>query len=317
MDNVQENICKTAWDRYLKRENKSSLTIEKGFGFYKITGFDVLDLKATLYCGQAFRWKEIDGFDIGVVKGVLFRLRQNGNNLIVFGDYTEDELGILVNYLQLDKKHRIIENCLSSIDDVMLNAINYSSGLRLVVQEPWECLISYILSANNSVPLITRAIDNISRRWGSLIESENGNFYSFPTPEQLASASEEELYSCKTGFRAKYVLGALKGVLSGEINLDKIKEMEYSLAKQSLMEIKGVGQKVSDCVLLFSMNKYNAFPVDVWIDRIVRYFYFKGSDISKDKIREWAEDKYGPLSGYAQEYLFTYAREVIPDLLRK
>ncbi len=112
-------------------------------------------------------------------------------------------------------------------------------------------------------------------------------------------------------------LGALSGVLSGEIDLEEIKTMDYPLAKESLMKIKGVGQKVSDCVLLFSMGKYDAFPVDIWIDRIVRYFYFDGAEVSKDEIRRWAEEKYGPLSGYAQEYLFAYAREAVPDVLRK
>ena len=317
MVNTKGQICRSAWEEYLKDENECELVVEREGDFYRIKGFDVLNLKATLYCGQAFRWKEVNGFDTGVVRGKLFRLRQDGDSLLVCDDCAQADLDVLVNYLQINRRHRIIEDCLSSMDDVMTRAVSYSPGLRLVDQEPWECLISYILSANNSIPLITRAIEKISARWGCPIESREGVFYSFPTPEQLADATEEELYDCKTGFRAKYVLGALSGVLSGEIDLEEIKTMDYPLAKESLMKIKGVGQKVSDCGLLFSMGKYDAFPVDIWIDRIVRYFYFDGAEVSKDEIRRWAEEKYGPLSGYAQEYLFAYAREAVPDVLRK
>lgn len=180
--------------------------------------------------------------------------------MLVCDDCAQADLDVLVNYLQINRRHRIIEDCLSSMDDVMTRAVSYSPGLRLVDQEPWECLISYILSANNSIPLITRAIEKISARWGCPIESREGVFYSFPTPEQLADATEEELYDCKTGFRAKYVLGALSGVLSGEIDLEEIKDNGLSVGQgEPHEESRALGESVRLRVVVLH-GKVRCFP---------------------------------------------------------
>ena len=281
-----------------------------------ITGYDTLNLDSTLHCGQAFRWKKVGSENVACVREELLAVEDRGSSLILH-EPTDDKLGILVSYLRLEESHAEIEDRLSKMDDIMKEAVSYSSGLRLVDQEPFECLISYIISANNSIPLITRAINNISAKWGSERKYKGQSYFTFPSPQALKNATEEELFECKTGFRAGYLTNAIARVNTKELDLEAVKTMDYMEAKKALLEQKGVGDKVADCVLLFSMGKFEAFPVDIWIDRIVRNLYLNGNEVSKKKVREWGEARFKDLAGYAQEYLFAYAREKIPDLLRR
>ncbi|MEA4883078.1 MAG: DNA glycosylase [Clostridia bacterium] len=293
-----------------------------------ITGFDSFDLHTTCHCGQAFRWRRtsgagadgVDGVDMeeGVVRGKLLRLEQRGGALVVHPPVDSATMEVVMDYFRLRTPHAHIEQEIASIDPIMAAAVEHSRGLRLVAQEPWECLVSYILSARNGIPQISRAIENIARGWGRPLGDcqDEATRFSFPGPRDLACAEECQIVACKAGFRSRAVCEAAHRAATGETDLDAITAMEYPAAKEELIRLRGVGEKVADCVLLFSMGKFEAFPVDVWIERAVRCLYFGGAEIPHREIRRWASDKFGNLAGYAQEYLFAYARETIPDELR-
>jgi N-glycosylase/DNA lyase len=310
-DTEREASCGTA-----RTPDRVELEIRRDRGRYIITGHDSLNVPATLHCGQAFRWRRVGDVEEAVVRGRLLRFRQYGEALIVGPPSDEQTVSLAIRYLGLDEAHKPREEALARIDPVMEAAVEHSRGLRLLNQEPWECLISYILSARNSIPLISRVIENICCEWGTPVEFEGQVFHAFPDPADLSCAGEEDIVACRAGFRSRSVCEATARVSSGETDLDAIARLDYHRAKEALMRLRGVGEKVADCVLLFSMGKHEAFPVDVWIQRAVRYLYFDGRDISPAEIRVWAAEKFGPLAGYAQEYLFAYAREVIPNALR-
>lgn len=287
-----------------------------------ITGFDSFDLHATCQCGQAFRWRRTGGngeIEEGVVEGRLIRLEQCNDGLIVHRPACRETVDIVVRYFRLEHAHSLIEDTLEALDPVMARAVSTSRGLRLAAQDPWECLISYILSANNSVQQISRVVESLADTWGSPTLGEGPSHSlrrAFPGPEALGNATECDVRACKAGFRAIAVCQAAEKVSSGKLDLDKLSRMSYSSARAHLIELRGVGEKIADCVLLFSMGKFEAFPVDVWIERAVRHFYFSGEPASHREIRQFAAEHFGSLAGYAQEYLFNFARTRVPDALR-
>lgn len=291
-------------------------------GVCAIAGFDSFDLHLSCHCGQAFRWRRSGcqgEVEEGVVRGKLLRLEQSSDVLLIHPPVDDDVVEIVINYFRLDLPHAPIEQAIAATDGIMQKAVERSCGLRVVVQEPWECLISYIISARNSVRQISRTVERIAQRWGAPICDRSGGSvrHAFPGPEEMLCATVEDLKACKTGFRARSIWEAVHRVASGEIDLDMIASLDYPLAKKELIRFRGVGEKVADCVLLFSMGKYEAFPVDVWIERAVRHLYFGGEEISHREIRKWAARKFGGIAGHAQEYLFAYARDEIPEKLRK
>ena len=173
-------------------------------------------------------------------------------------------------------------------------------------------LISFIISQNKAIPHIQQCIHNISERYGQEIEHEEEDdrrYYTFPTPEELAKATEQELRECKVGFRAPYIVDACQKVMNGEIVLNDLFNMSSQEAKEELMKIKGVGPKVSDCILLFAYGKMDLFPTDVWIKRVIEGMYFEGKEISLQAIQTFAREYFADLAGYAQQYLFYYGRE--------
>ena len=184
-------------------------------------------------------------------------------------------------------------------------------SIRILNQEPYETTISFIISANNQIPRIKKSIELISENYGEFIDEYKGiKYYSFPKPEILAKVDESELEEkCKVGYRGKYIVNTSKMIYNKEVNLDKLYNMPTKDAKEILMTLPGVGPKVSDCILLFSLNKNDAFPVDVWVKRVMEHFYLKEDTKLKD-ISKYAEEKFGPLAGFAQQYLFYYAREM-------
>ncbi|HAI86618.1 MAG TPA: 8-oxoguanine DNA glycosylase [Firmicutes bacterium] len=286
-------------------------------GACSIRGFDSFDLHTTCQCGQAFRWVRAGNagqLEEGVVQGRFLRLEQRDAELVVHPPADDETIAVVVDYFRLRQSHTAVEASIAGIDPTMAAAVDSARGLRLVAQEPWECLISYIVSANNSVAQISRVVENLSRAWGKPIGSSSR--YSFPAPGDLECASQADVLTCKAGFRSRSICEAARRVARGELDLNAVTAMDYHAAKQELIRLRGVGEKVADCVLLFSMGKFEAFPVDVWIERVVRHLYFGGEKTSQRDIREWAEDKFGDLAGYAQEYLFAYARLAIPDRLR-
>lgn len=296
--------------------------VQQPDGSYAISGFDSFDLHATCQCGQAFRWVRVGdmgGIEEGIVEGHLLRLEQRGGKLIVHPPADRAAVDVVIRYFRLTDSHDAIERVLESVDDVMAAAVSASRGLRLVAQHPWECLISYILSANNSVQQISRVVENLSYAYGEPTAGD-GPHYSprraFPTPEALARCGECDVRSCKAGFRARGVCEAAQRVAYGHLDLSALRRLPTHQARNKLMELRGVGNKVADCVLLFSLDRFEVFPVDVWIGRAVRRLYFGGEPAPLARIREFASTRFGPLAGYAQEYLFNYARKHIPEILR-
>lgn len=260
-------------------------------------------------CGQAFRWyEEEDKSYTGVACGKVINVKKEGNSLIINNTDIGDFNNIWLDYFDLNRDYGDIKERLSE-DDVLKEAIKFGNGIRILKQDEWETLISFIISANNRIPMIKKAIKKISEKWGKPITYNGNTYYSFPGPEDLSSASEEEIEGCNTGFRAKYIRKVIEIVLEGKIDLYGLKDKSYEEARESLMELPGVGPKVSDCVLLFSMRHYKAFPVDVWVKRVMQYFYLT-PDVSLPKIEKYAQDKYKDLAGFAQQYLFYYARDM-------
>ena len=276
------------------------------------------DLEMTLHSGQAFRWRRLeDGTHEGIVRGKYFRLSKlEGGAIAVMGPATEAELKMLGHYLAIDADQEGIERALSATGGHMQEAVRLSSGLRTLRQEPWETLISFIISANNGVDNISRVVESLSDMYGEEIAGGLTRRRAFPGPERLSAAGHDGVWACKAGFRTKGICEAAQKASSGGLDLEEIASFGYCDAKSSLLKLHGIGEKVADCILLFSMDKHEAFPVDVWIERIVRLLYFDGMRVNHRKIRQWASERYGGLAGYANQFLFNYGRKFAASELR-
>ncbi|MCW3977458.1 MAG: hypothetical protein NWE77_05955 [Candidatus Bathyarchaeota archaeon] len=280
------------------------------------------NLDFTLQCGQAFRWKKIDDWWYGVVRQKAVKVRQNESTL-EFQTYPEElDSEFLENYFRFDDNLPRIHSLIVK-DEHIKAAVERFKGLRLLRQEPWECLISYICATNKNIPAIKDMILNISKRFGKKLQFDGQEFYTFPKPLDLANASIEDLRACKLGFRAERVLEVSHKITAEEFNLEALKELNYEEAKAELMKLSGVGPKVADCILLFSLDKLEAFPIDVWIKRVVMECYsdhfepsFVKEVLSKKSLtrREYnsiglfGRGYFGEFVGYAQEYLFHFKR---------
>jgi N-glycosylase/DNA lyase len=261
-------------------------------------------LKHTLESGQVFGWKKIGDKYLGELNGNAVCISQSKNNL-EFEGTGEKELG---NYLRLDEDAKKIEKSILK-DEIIKNAVSKFSGLSILRQDPFYCSISYLCSSNCNIPRIEKMLENLRRRKGEkLLEKKEAVIYSFPTPEKLARLSIEELRECNLGFRAKYVKEFATKVAEGQINLKEIKSKSYEEGRELLMQSKGIGEKVADCISLFSLEKLNAFPVDVHIERIMKQNYPQLASEKKQKIGEFARSYFGPYAGYAQEFLFMHSR---------
>ena len=268
-----------------------------------------------LESGQIFRFEKINPHTYRLIaKGKCIKVTQlpESTTLMIYNSTLGEFEEIWRPYFDIDTDYKQIAQALSQKDEYMSQAIDFGKGIRLLKQDPWEMLISFIISQNKAIPHIQKCIENISERYGQKIayeEEEDSYYYTFPTPEELAKATEEELRECKVGFRAPYIVDACQKVMSGEIILNDLFNMSAKEAKEELMKIKGVGPKVSDCILLFAYGKMDLFPTDVWIKRVVEGIYFDGKEISLQAIQKFAREYFADLAGYAQQYLFYYGRE--------
>ena len=279
-------------------------------------------LDFTLQCGQAFRWKKLDEWWYGVVRQNVIKVRQN-ESVLEFQTYPEEPCTkFLESYFRFDDDLPKFYSLILK-DEHIRAAVEDFKGLRLMRQEPWECLISYICATNKNIPAIKDMILNISRRFGKQLLFDGRGFYTFPKPRDLANASIEELRACKLGFRAERVLEVSCEVSTREVNLEDLGKLSYEEARTELMKLRGVGPKVADCVLLFSLDKLEAFPIDVWMKRIFMEYYsdhFEPSFVKKvlskssltrreyNKISMFGRKYFGKFVGYAQEYLYHYER---------
>lgn len=282
-----------------------------------IKGVRNFELDHIFECGQCFRWnRQENGNYIGVAFGRVIEVEKKGEDVIIFNT-TEDEFNsIWSNYFDLYRDYSEIKNVLSK-DSILEKSVEFGHGIRILRQDPFELIVSFIISANNRIPMIKRAIEKISQKWGNELEYKGKKYLAFPTIEQLNKATEEELEKCGTGFRAKYIKNTVDNIYANTIkkdqydekyDIDWIKSQEDDICHKELQKFMGIGPKVADCIMLFSMQKYSAFPVDVWVKRAMHYFYL-APDVSLKKIREFGINKFGELSGFAQQYLFYYARE--------
>jgi len=279
-------------------------------------------LDPTLLCGQAFRWEKRADWWIGVLNQTVLKIRQEEDILEFKASSNKITSDFLCQYFRLDDD---LSSVYSKImrDKYVIAAVNNFRGLRLLRQEPWECLISYICATNKNIPAIKQIISNLCRRFGGVERFEGEDFYTFPSAESLAGARLTELRLCKLGYRAESLLETAKIVSSGQLELETLKTMPYERAKKILLMLPGVGSKVSDCILLFSLDKLEAFPIDVWMKRIILENYsqhFERHFVAELKTKKSLSSReyeiiytfgrkyFGDYLGYAQAYLYHYER---------
>lgn len=260
-------------------------------------------------CGQCFRWDESDGGFIGIAHGRVIFVKDMGAGLVEIYNTTKKEFdSIWYDYFDFGTDYGVIKNVLSSDDISLEKAIKFGGGIRILNQEPFECLISFIISTQNSIPRIKKIIAKMSELFGEKIKFNGKVFYAFPTCEVLSALSENDLAPLKVGYRAEYILDAAKKVKNGEVDIYSLFGADMQSARKELLKIKGVGPKVADCVLLFSLKKHAAFPIDVWIGRVMRSLYLN-EDATMKEILSFSNEKFLDYAGFAQQYLFYYARE--------
>ena len=265
--------------------------IDKGI---EIVGAEEFSLSDTFECGQCFRWDKIGDKYYGIALNTEAFVYYKGKNLIIEGDIPEDKIERWLEYFDLHLNYSDICKNLSLIDPVLKKACEFCPGIRILKQEPWETLCSFIISQNNNIPRIKGIISRLCEAFGEKI-GKNG--FAFPKVKTIAELSEDDLKVIRSGFRAGYILDAARKICSGEIDLNLIRTMKIHDARKYLMQIKGVGPKVADCTLLYGFHKLEAFPVDVWMKRVMdKYFYGKSTKI------------FGEYAGLAQQYLFHYTR---------
>ena len=266
------------------------------------------NLDATLVSGQAFCWQSIGQAWEGVIGGRWVRLYLSKVGIVAEVAKPVQDWAWLEHYLQL---HFDLGQALATFpdDEPIQNAIAALPGLRLLRQDYWECLASFILSATKQIVQIRQMVALLSERYGEPIEAGGSEpAFAFPAIEAIAARSEAELRDCKLGFRAPNLLGAARDILDGNIDWQRLPAMATDEARGELIKLRGVGQKIADCVLLFAGGHHDVFPVDVWIERALQQLYFPKRRPSAKRLRQFADTHFGPYAGYAQQYLFHHAR---------
>lgn len=282
---------------------------------YKINNIKSFEPKHIFDCGQCFRWNEMaDGSYTGTFGRNVLNVKKE-NKEIRFKGLVDGNIEDICNkYFDLDRDYEKIKKDLSKIDNNMKTSINYGEGIRLLNQDLWETIISFIISANNNIPRIKGIIDRISKTYGEKIVWEGKEYYTFPTPKQLSKATIEDLRKLGLGFRDVRVYETTKIINAKKVDLEKLhKEENTQHVKEILLTLPGVGPKVADCILLFStLKRLEVFPIDVWIRRVINELYIKNENeekVNKKEIEQLAKQKYGNLAGIAQQYLFYWKRE--------
>jgi N-glycosylase/DNA lyase len=268
------------------------------------------DLAATLRSGQAFRWKPYrDGWE-GVVGQRWVRLEQDGDRINATTASPPNDWSWLIHYLQTGIQLQSVLEAFPPHDPHLRAAVRACHGLRLLRQEPWECLASFILSSTKRIVQIEQIIQLLCQRYGQPVHTPPGHpaAHAFPDAATIARLSEVELRDCKAGFRATALRAAAIQVAEGSLLLDDLDGWPTVRARERLCELRGVGEKIADCVLLFAFGKSDAFPLDVWIRRALTDLYFRGRKLKHADMTRFIADHFGPQAGYAQQYLFHYVR---------
>ena len=289
-------------------EQFNGLKIYEDLKGISVEGVKDFDPVHTFTCGQCFRWRaEDDKSFTGVAKGKVINISFEVGVLRIKNSTAEDFRKIWFDYLDLGRDYGQIKEELKK-DEIMEKAIAFGQGIRILKQDFYETLVSFITSANNGIPRIMSTVEVIAQNYGDEILMEGKPYYTFPDIHKLANSTVEELWVCKGGFRCKYIINSAEMIASGEASLENLHNMSTEKAQEELMKLPGVGPKVADCILLYSGTKQDVFPTDVWVKRVMEELYFK-REASFKEIQQFAREKFGNNCGIAQQYLFYYARE--------
>ena len=274
-------------------------------------------LKDIFECGQCFRWnKQEDGSYTGIWKENVVNVKQKNNEIIFEGVTKSGDLEKEIKeYFDIERDYEAIKIKLEKIDDNMKKSIEYGEGIRILNQDLWETIISFIISANNNIPRIKGIIERISKAYGKEIKYKEKSYYTFPTAEELKDVTVEEFRKLGLGFRDIRLYETTHMILENKVNLEELqKNPNTQEVREKLLSLSGVGPKVADCILLFStLKRFEVFPIDVWVRRVMNDLYIKENDetkVSKKKIEDLANEKFGNLAGIAQQYLFYWRREI-------
>ena len=287
---------------------------------YKLENIDSLELADIFECGQCFRWnKQEDGSYTGIFKRNVINVKKEnchqGTSLVTIKGICDGNIkDVVEDYFDLNRNYEEIKEKLSKIDDNVKTSIEYGKGIRILNQDLWEMIISYIISANNNIPRIKGIIERLSRTYGDEIEWNGEKYYTFPTPEQLKDVTVADYRKLGTGFRDIRLYETVYMILDKKVDLEQLQnEPDTNKVREQLLTLSGVGPKVADCILLFStLKRFEVFPIDVWVRRVMNELYIKNEDetkVNKKQIEKLAHEKFGNLAGIAQQYLFYWKRE--------
>lgn len=296
---------------------------------------DLLDLNHTLLSGQAFGWHKINGFWYGIAYGQVLKIRRDGDLLLYDASGDGNTHDLIRRYFRLDENLPKILEGFGDLDFFIQRAIARFKGLRLINQQPWECILSFLCSSHSNIGSINKMIHNLSVKFGERIEFDGMTFHTIPRPDALNQASINDLRACKVGYRASYIKKVAHEVSEGNVDINSLVDLDYDVARSKLLTLdrghkimRGVGPKVADCILLFSMGKNEAFPCDIWISRVVlsNYKHLLDSDLLASlsrsikqkiplsggiylKVGDVMRRYFGPNAGYAQLYLYALIRQ--------
>lgn len=282
---------------------------------YEIENQESFELKHIFDCGQCFRWnEEIDKSYTGVFKSNVLNVQKAKNKITFKGMVNGDIKEVVEDYFDLKRDYTKIKGQLSKIDNNVKQSVKYGEGIRILNQELFETILSFIISANNNIPRIKGIIERISQKYGDKIVWQGKSYYTFPTIEQLKDVTIEDYRNLGAGFRDKRLYETVHMLLDKKVNTIKWYEEPDTLkVRDELLSLSGVGPKVADCILLFSdLKRFDVFPIDVWVRRVMNELYIKNPDetkVNKKQIEQIALEKFGTLEGLAQQYLFYWKRE--------
>lgn len=280
-----------------------------------LQNIDSFELKDIFDCGQCFRWnRQEDGSYTGVFGENVLNVRKEKENIVMEGLCRKDIKKTVEEYFDLNRDYNQIKEKLAKIDKNMETSIKYGQGIRILNQDLWETIISFIISANNNIPRIKGIIERLSYTYGTKMTWKGKDYYTFPTAEQLRDVTSKEYRDLGLGFRDKRLYETTQMIVNKQVNLNQMQKNQNTFeVREQLLSLSGVGPKVADCILLFStLKRLEVFPIDVWVRRVMNDLYIKQADetkVSKKQIEKIATEKFGDLAGLAQQYLFYWRRE--------
>ena len=283
---------------------------------FLLENYNSFNLRDIFKCGQCFRWNiEEDGSYTGVFGKNVLNVKKQNNAILFKGICEGDIIPTIIDYFDLERDYELIKNKLEKVDNNMKESIKYGTGIRILNQDLWETIISFIISANNNIPRIKGIIERLSEKYGDKIVYNGKEYFTFPTPKQLENVSVEEFRKLGLGFRDIRLYETTKLVLNKEVDIENLHNIkDTNIVRDELLKLSGVGPKVADCILLFStLKRFDVFPIDVWVRRVMNDLYIhkeKEQDVSKKEILQIANEKFGDLEGIAQQYLFYWRREL-------